>query len=476
MAIKYLNETNNTAYEMQPLSEASLEDLKRKIIVIIDKVEAFIDKLIIQVKEQSTNTKKYKEALIKNAASLNDIEIEVFEPTAQDADALNNINFDNISPEELIDRIQALTVLSTQLRDRIKPTTIGKAGGIGALLKKQDENLQNYLSSKKHCRDIKRSINSSRFNNVYKTVTYGAVMRMFNLYKYDLIKGCTLSYGLTNAAIKKAINKVNSIKESAIGYSIEDEFDAIMEARTYGLYEAETVDISDVDGVDIADTIKDSFEDWTGIIPDDTIGDVTEEPDSFIESDCTIYFPAGVDQADPYLAFIESAAMFESKLIKNKQQLKAELDRIENGPKGIQKLGDAALYALKSTAPSIGTVAAGVGATAVAGIPFTLPVAVGVVAASAAVNIIISCCTRIIRAPGSISDKKVQCDRILKSIDSSIKSWEAASDDKDSEKMISKLKSTKEKVKEIRAKLDKKSKGKALFYQNNFNTKGDYVG
>ena len=168
--------------------------------------------------------------------------------------------------------------------------------------------------------------------------------------------------------------------------------------------------------------------------------------------------------------------MFESKLIKNKQQLKAELDRIEKGPKGIQKLGDAALYALKSTAPSIGTVAAGVGATAVAGIPFTLPVAVGVVAAAAAINIIISCCTRIIRAPGSISDKKVQCDRILKSIDSSIKSWEAASDDKDSEKMISKLKSTKEKVKEIRAKLDKKSKGKGLFYQNNYNAKGDYVG
>lgn len=70
--------------------------------------------------------------------------------------------------------------------------------------------------------------------------------------------------------------------------AINDEFDSFIESRFGSLSESsieyKTVDIADTDGIDIADTIKGNFDNWEGIVPDDTIGDITAEFDSFLES------------------------------------------------------------------------------------------------------------------------------------------------------------------------------------------------
>lgn len=67
-----------------------------------------------------------------------------------------------------------------------------------------------------------------------------------------------------------------------------NEFNAFMESN-FGLNEGtatdyKTIDISDCDGVDITDTISGDFDNWEGIIPDNTIGDITAEFDNFLES------------------------------------------------------------------------------------------------------------------------------------------------------------------------------------------------
>ena len=89
----------------------------------------------------------------------------------------------------------------------------------------------------------------------------------------------------------------------------------------------------------------------------------------------------------------------------------------------------------------------------------------GIVGVTLLVDILLDCCTRITRLPGSISDKKIQYKRILDSIDASIKAWKKKDGD-NAEKMIKKLEEAKRKVQEKLDKVNKAAKGKSLYHQN----------
>lgn len=254
-------------------------------------------------------------------------------------------------------------------------------------------------------------------------------------------------------------------------YGPYDEFNAFMESN-FGLNEAaatdyKTIDISDCDGVDIdiTDTISGNFDNWEGIIPDNTIGDITAEFDDFLES------TFGSDD----LEFIN-----EAKILKTKTDIENALDEIERH----QGAGDhilsfffnwiktalpgmagstvssiaiqtAANKAAASGAGLFGTIAAARGAAASIMIPASAVTMIAFVACA--------CCTRIFRVAGSISDKKVKCNKILASIDKSIITLRKKGGN---EKQIKRLEEAREKVNDKIKELNEKYKGKSKLYQN----------
>lgn len=121
---------------------------------------------------------------------------------------------------------------------------------------------------------------STVLNNIFIEVELPSMINEFNYFIKPLFNNTIISEG-DNMAIKYLATTNN-------GYGSYDEFNAFMESN-FGLNEGaatdyKTIDISDCGGVDITDTISDNFDNWEGIIPDNTIGDITAEFDSFLEA------------------------------------------------------------------------------------------------------------------------------------------------------------------------------------------------
>ena len=174
----------------------------------------------------------------------------------------------------------------------------------------------------------------------------------------------------------------------------------------------------------------------------------------------------------PDQTFNEAVAILEAKIFKNKKELKEKLDKLEKSPKPIESLGSYCIYIIKSLLPVAGGFAGihGIEALATAGkISATAagPAMVAVSAISIIVFMVIDCCTRINRMPGSISDKKIQYKKILNAINESIKAWKRKDGD-NAKKMLSKLEEAKDKVQAKLDALNALAKNHNLSYQNTF--------
>ena len=170
--------------------------------------------------------------------------------------------------------------------------------------------------------------------------------------------------------------------------------------------------------------------------------------------------------------FNEAITVLEAKVFKNKRQLKNEVDKLERSPKPIESLGAYSSYLAKGLLPAAGGIAGikGIEALCAAGkISSTAagPAMLGVAAAAVIVYLIIDCCTRINRTPGSISDKKIQYKKLLKSIDESINAWKRKDGD-NAKKMLDKLEEAKRKVQIKLDAINERARGKDLNFQNNY--------
>lgn len=94
---------------------------------------------------------------------------------------------------------------------------------------------------------------------------------------------------------------------------------------------------------------------------------------------------------------------------------------------------------------------------------------VAAVAIGALAGYAVACMTRIFNSPGSISDNINYAKRIQKQFEKSIEKFEKKGD----EKMVKRCKEAKAKVDARLAELEKKAKGKNLYYQNTHNEKGE---
>lgn len=174
----------------------------------------------------------------------------------------------------------------------------------------------------------------------------------------------------------------------------------------------------------------------------------------------------------PDQTFNETVAILEAKIFKNKKELKEKLDKLEKSPNPVENLGAYCVYLAKASLPVAGGLAGihGIGALAAAGKISTAvagPAMLAISGISIIIYIVIDCCTRINRLPGSISDKKVQYKKILNAIDESIKAWKRKDGD-NAKKMLSKLEEAKDKIQEKLDALNTLAKGKSLDYQNTF--------
>ena len=194
------------------ISELSFYDVSQKIITIIEKIEEVIDKLIVKIKERNTNIKKYKNLLLQNANSLNDIEIEIFNYESNGA-KLITIDFDNLDPILINNQINRLKKYEANLSSRVITTNIGNIGGIRGLLDKQEDNLKEYLELKRHLRGIKRHINSLFYANNITILGHNYLIKLFNAYKRLLITINVSSYKYNNEAISKAINSARKLNK-----------------------------------------------------------------------------------------------------------------------------------------------------------------------------------------------------------------------------------------------------------------------
>ena len=174
----------------------------------------------------------------------------------------------------------------------------------------------------------------------------------------------------------------------------------------------------------------------------------------------------------PDQTFNEAVAILEAKVFKNKKELKKKLDKLEKSPKPIETLGSYCIYIIKSLLPVAGGFAGihGIEALATAGKISATAAGSAMVAVSAIsiiVFMVIDCCTRINRMPGSISDKKIQYKKILNAINESIKAWKRKDGD-NAKKMLSKLEEAKDKVQAKLDALNALAKKHNLSYQNTF--------
>ena len=94
---------------------------------------------------------------------------------------------------------------------------------------------------------------------------------------------------------------------------------------------------------------------------------------------------------------------------------------------------------------------------------------VAAIAIGALARYAIACMTRIFNSPGSISDNINYAKRVQKQFAKSIEKFEKKGD----EKMVKRCKEAKAKVDARLAELEKKAKGKNLYYQNTHNEKGE---
>ena len=174
----------------------------------------------------------------------------------------------------------------------------------------------------------------------------------------------------------------------------------------------------------------------------------------------------------PDQTFNETVAILEAKVFKNKKELKEKLDKLEKSPKPIESLGAYCIYIIKSISPSVGGLAGihGIEALAFAGkisAAAAGPAMLAVAAITVIVTIVMDCCTRINRVPGSISDKQIQYKKILNAINESIKAWKRKDGD-NAKKMLSKLEEAKDKVQAKLDALDALAKKHDLKYQNTY--------
>ena len=288
MAIKYLD--INQESNLIPVTEEGnfIETVKNKIISIIEKIEQFIDKILFKLREEGLVIEKHRQALIKHASEVNDIEMDLLkiepEKIAELGTCLpdDNSNIDDINRViEYMKKYDADFISKNTVK-----TTIGECnGGVIGLIRLTDSMGKYYLKFKSELREKKRRI-KGQHKEISKEV-YSTLIQMYNLYGSTISRLCLTQYRNFHAAITKATNKTKTLKEFA-ACGICDEFNAFMESN-FGLNEGtatdyKTVDISDCGGVDITDTIDGNFDNWEGIIPDNTIGDITAEFDDFLES------------------------------------------------------------------------------------------------------------------------------------------------------------------------------------------------
>ena len=284
MAIKYLD--INQESNLIPVTEGNfIETVKSKIISIIEKIEQFIDKILFKLREEGLVIKEYREALLKHASEVNDIEMDTLK---LDQDLVTilaqgcDIKFDNI--DAMNKAIESLKKYDADyISSNTEKSTIGEYGGIEEVIKFSNVNSKAYLEAKAKLRNTKREIKGQR-KEISKEA-YSTAMQLCNLYGSTVSRIGLTQYRNFHAAITKATNKAKTLKEFAT-CGICDEFNAFMESAFGESVKTDykTIDISDGDGVDITDTIKGDPENWQGIIPDDTIGDITAEFDSFLEA------------------------------------------------------------------------------------------------------------------------------------------------------------------------------------------------
>lgn len=284
MAIKYLD--INQESNLIPVTEGNfIETVKNKIISIIEKIEQFIDKILFKLREEGLVIKEYREALLKHASEVNDIEMDTLK---LDQDLVTilaqgcDIKFDNI--DAMNKAIESLKKYDADyISSNTEKLTIGEYGGIEEVIKFSNANSKAYLEAKAKLRNTKREIKGQR-KEISKEA-YSAAMQLCNLYGNTVSRLVLTQYRNFHAAITKATNRAKTLKEFAT-CGICDEFNAFMESA-FGepvKTDYKTIDTSDGDGVDITDTIKGNFDNWEGIVPDDTIGDITAEFDDFLES------------------------------------------------------------------------------------------------------------------------------------------------------------------------------------------------
>ena len=176
----------------------------------------------------------------------------------------------------------------------------------------------------------------------------------------------------------------------------------------------------------------------------------------------------------------QEAAILEAKLLKTKGDIVSALDQIERKQDAgdhilsfffnwfkriIPNLAGAVVKGAAYGSAAHKAIAAGAGAAdaALVGGAASATVALPAAIVSTLAFVACACCTRIFRVAGSISDKKVKCEKILKSIDKSIAAIEKKGGD---EKQLARLKSAREKVNTKIKELEKKYAGKSKLYQN----------